>query len=141
MAERRSLGDALEMTPEKIAFIEGRKAKEPKLSEVDPPSTKLTIEKSIELESARSDGEASKDPRPRAARRSLRSRSSQESPEASEILDRVLKPRSIRLRHRINQALTRASLERRLGSFEPCAIQDIAEEALIEWLEKAGYLD
>jgi hypothetical protein len=133
MAERRTLGDA--MTPEKIAFIRGSTGKQSKASQVEerPQAQARTIELSEPPESE----ETQASPR----RRRSRGQARQAQPNAGEILDSVLESRTIRLRRRTNQALTRASLERELASVMPYAVQDIAEDAISDWLAQNGYLD
>ncbi len=131
----------MEMTPEKLAFIKGQPGKEPKLSPVESPAAKSTAEKTIELETARAATEAEKEPRSRSGRRSTKGRSSQETPEASELLDQVLVPVTIRLQHRTAQALRRAYLEQRLKHAKPDTQQEIVEEALGDWLVRLGFLE
>src|SRR4051794_27530531 len=107
MAERRTLGDAMEMTPAKLAFIKGQENKGEKQAVAQIAATQNAVEKTIDLE-------ISKDQKQKAARRSGRGRQSQESPEASQILDQVPVPVTIRLQHRTAQALKRAYLEQKL---------------------------
>jgi hypothetical protein len=45
----------------------------------------------------------------------------------------------MRLQHRTAQALRRASLEQRLAA-KPDTQQEIAEQALADWLTKQGFL-
>lgn len=132
MAERRSIGNAMTMTPEKLAFIKGSAAKE-KTIEVTPPPQEP---KPDALEAA---GPA-EELRPRAAKRQSRGRSDK-APEPSEVLDQVLVPVTFRLQHRVAQALRRAHLEQRLNHAKPDTQQEIVDEALSAWLIKNGYLD
>ncbi|BBO34268.1 hypothetical protein PLANPX_3880 [Lacipirellula parvula] len=53
----------------------------------------------------------------------------------------MLVPVTIRLPRRTAQALRRAHLEQRLKDAKPDTQQEIAEEALADWLAKYGYLD
>lgn len=141
MAERRSLVDAMDMTPEKLAFIKGQPVKEPQLAPVESPTTKATVEKTIELEATTIASEPQREPRSRIGRRPTRIRSAQEGPEASELLDQVLVPVTIRLQHRTAQALRRAHLEQRLRHAKPDTQQKIVEEALGDWLASHGFTD
>ena len=125
----------MEMTPEKLAFIKGQPAKEPKLAPVESSTAKGVVERTIERETTKPESEASREPRPRAGRRVTRHRSSQEGPEASELLDQVLVPVTIRLQHRTAQARRRAYLEQRLKHAKPDTQQEIVEEAIQLWLE------
>lgn len=139
MAERRSLANAMEMTPAKMAFIKGQEA-DRAMPQAAASAANTSDEKTIELGTPGTESEAQKEPRSRASQRSARSRS-QQGPEASELLDQVLVPVTIRLQHRIAQALRRANLEQRLKHAKPDTQQDIAEEALTNWLIRSGYLD
>jgi hypothetical protein len=140
MAERRSLGDAMDMTPEKLAFIKGQPVKDAK-PELPEPTPKVATEKTIEVQTARPEGEAPRNGRPRVTRRGSRGASSQGIPEASDLLDQVLVPVTIRLQHRTAQALRRAYLEQRLRHVKPDTQQEIVEEAVGDWLSKQGFLD
>jgi hypothetical protein len=138
MAERRSIGAALDMTPDKLAFIKG---------EIDTsttkPRAKNSEEKIIEVPlspSPPTQREPAKESFPRSPRRSIR-RTSQEAPGVSQVLDQVLVPVTIRLPHRIAQSLRRAYLEQRLKHSKPDTQQEIVEEALSEWLFKQGFLE
>lgn len=130
----------MEMTPEKLAFIKGQPVKEPKLEPLESSTPKGTVEKTIELEAAKTEPETSREPRSKTGRRPTRSRSDQEGPGASELLDQVLVPVTIRLQHRTAQALRRAHLEQRLKHAKPDTQQEIVEEALGEWLTRLGFL-
>lgn len=136
MAERRSIGAAMEMTPEKLAFISAQS----KPATASPPSTPREKEgvKTVEVVTSQKEPEKVKGS---AVRPSRRNRSlPHESPGASEILDQVLVPVTIRLPRRIAHALKRAYLEQRLKCVKPDSLQEIAREALEEWLSRVGYL-
>ena len=125
------------LSPDKLAFIHGTEVQP---SKQEPEKVKATEpEKTIDLgeEKAEPTGES-----PRPQKRRSRGRSAaQDEPEANEILDRMLVPVTIRLQNRTAQALKRASLERELQRMRPHKVQDIAEEAIADWLTKSGYLD
>ena len=125
----------MDMTPDKLAFIKGQTVEQAK-----PAETKAAaVEKTIEVDAPET-GEL-KQQRPRTARRASRGRSSQENSEASDILDQVLVPVTIRLQHRTAQALRRAYLEQRLKHAKPDTQQEIVEEALGDWLSRQGFLE
>lgn len=132
MAERRSIGNAMTMTPEKLAFIKGNAAKE-KTIEVSPPPEEPRPEAPEPAASA-------EEVRPRPPKRQSRGRS-EKAPEPSEVLDQVLVPVTFRLQHRVAQALRRAHLEQRLSHAKPDTQQEIVDEALTAWLTRNGYLD
>lgn len=125
------------LSPDKLAFI--RKGSEAGMETLKEKPEASEPEKTIDL------GEERPEPAvegTRPQRRRSRARSAvQEEPEANEILDRMLVPVTIRLQNRTAQSLKRASLERELQRVRPHKVQDIAEEAIAEWLTKSGYLD
>jgi hypothetical protein len=125
------------LSSDKLAFIRGtnsagvktRKEKQ----QVPAP------EKTIEL--GQSEEEASaEEPRPQRRRGRVKS-ATQDEPQASQILDRMLVPVTIRLQHRTAQALKRAALEQKLKHQKPDQVQEIGEEAIADWLARSGYLD
>jgi len=137
MAERRSLGEAMDMTPEKLAFIQGQ-SKTAHSSTI--ATTAKAEEKTIEVAVSPKEPQVLSEPAPARTRRTVR-RSGQETPGASEVLDQVLVPVTIRLPHRTAQALRRAYLEQRLKHAKPDTQQDIVEEALSDWLSRQGFLE
>jgi hypothetical protein len=131
MHKRTTLADA--MTPAETAFIKGGlPAKE--VTTLPSREGPNAAEKTIELR------EPSDEAEPTTRRRS-RGRARQAESHESEILDRVLVHRSMRLQHRTAQALTRAYLEQKLKHAKPDTLQDIAEEAISDWLARNGYLE
>lgn len=127
----------MEMTPEKLAFISGQ-AKTAVPAPAAPPAK--TAAKTIDVEVSPQELPAASEPTVTKTRRSAR-RAPQETPGASEVLDQVLVPVTIRLPHRTAQALRRAHLEQRLKHAKPDTQQDIVEEALGDWLSRQGFLD
>jgi hypothetical protein len=128
------MGDAL--TAEKLAFIRGEKAVPPKAGPVKREASQS--ERTIELETtAPNEEQAERQQRRRSRGRESRS----EEPPASEILNQMLVPVTIRLKHRTAQALKRAALEQKLKHVKPDQVQEIGEEAFTDWLTRSGYLD
>lgn len=124
------------LTPEKVAFIHGeptQKGKTPNVT-TQAAATAKTVERSEPNEVLPAEG---KSPRRRNRSRVV----TQEEPRASEILDEILVPVTIRLKHRTAQALKRAALEQKLRHMKPDQVQEIGEEAIAEWLDKSGYLE
>jgi hypothetical protein len=134
MAERRSLSEALSLSPEKLAFIQGSDGS----SGSGPPRRKRKADtKTIELgpPDEPDEGEAVGDvaaPRPRRQRQ----RSAESAPSVDEVLDGVLVPLTTRLPHRLVQSLRRICLEQKLKHAKPDSIQEVVETALVEWLSK-----
>lgn len=133
MVERRSLGQAIDITPEKLAFIQGQDKKE--TSKAETPQ-----EKTVELERKSASSARPSEPTQKTMRRT-RNRASSLAPTSDQILDQVLVPVTIRLQHRTSQALKRAYLEQRLHHSKPDTQQEIVEEAVSDWLQKQGFLD
>lgn len=133
MAERRSLGDALTMSPEKLAFIQGDSpsaAQEPSRRGQKPAAE--TIDLSVSAEAT----EVIHQERPRAHRRTGNAKD--EIPNANDVLNQVLVPLTTRLPRRTVQALRRVCLEQQLRSAKPDSIQEIVEAAVNAWLSKQG---
>lgn len=138
MAERRSLGDAMGMSEEKMAFIHGQSTKEAKTPAIAiVPGNKSDSETIVEIQSAKREEE--KAGPSRSSRRATKGRASIQSPEASEILAELLVPVTIRLQHRTAQALRRANLEQRITHSKPDTQQEIVEQAIVEWLLEHGF--
>ncbi len=128
MVERRSLGDALSISPEKLAFIQGDES-----SPMTPPNKRgsrpasKTVELSLPTEGAEVQSTRQ---RRRNSERDL------EVPNANEVLNEVLVPLTTRLPHRLLQSLRRLCLEQQLRHATPDSIQEIVEAALEDWLAK-----
>jgi hypothetical protein len=142
MAERKSLAEAMTMSPEKLAFIKQGTVglvqpthPEPKAQPDSPPMA-------IEPEIAGTGAEQAIETGIKTAKPQSRARASRrDEPNANEILDQLLVPVTIRLQHRTSQALRRAYLEQRLKHAKPDTQQEIVEMAIVEWLSKHGFLE
>lgn len=131
MAERRTLGDALTMSPEKLAFIKGdESAVKSSLSNPEP------VVRTIELASTDTHDANKPETRTRTTARRQRPRSEATLPNASDVLDDLLVPLTTRLPHRLVQSLRRICLEQRLRHAKPDSIQEIIETAIESWLAK-----
>jgi hypothetical protein len=126
MAERRSLGDALSLSSEKLAFIHGDEssAKAPPIKRGRKPTAK-TVDISLPSETTEAQNTTQ---RRRASEHDF------DIPNANELLDEVLVPLTTRLPHRLIQSLRRLCLEQRLRHAKPDNIQEITKVALGEWL-------
>ena len=125
------------MSPEKLAFIKQGTVGAIHAEPLPQPETSKTIE----LQRPDPD-ESFRMPRVKSSRPQSRVRVSRdEQAHASEILDQVLIPVTIRLPHRTTQALRRAYLEQRLKHSKPDTQQEIVEIALVEWLLSHGFLE
>ncbi len=130
MAERKSIGEAMKMTPEKLAFIQGEGNSHKPTSVKERPSTE--VEQVVEI-----DPVTQRVNRPKVAKR----RDRMSELDAADVLDQLMVPMTMRLQHRTAQALKRASLELRLRRAEVASLQEIADEALSQWLTKHGFLE
>ncbi len=126
MVERRALGDALSISPEKLAFISGdeppsmtpaskrgRKSK-PKTVDVSLPAKRPDVQGATQ--------------RRRSPEREY------DVANATEVLNDVLVPLTTRLPHGMIQSLRRLCLEQRLRYAKPDSIQEIVQAALEDWM-------
>ena len=144
---RRSLGDALAMTPDKLAFIQGANAaQEAKPTQtVELPKAVSVTEEPIALtevvEAERTEVQSER-PAARSQRKQSRERDYSEfNDEAMLSMANLLVPLTTRLQPRTAAALKRAGLEQKLRGRKPSTVQEIAEEAIQLWLRNAKYLD
>ena len=144
---RRSLGDALAMTPDKLAFIQGANAaQEAKPTQtVELPKAVSSTEEPITLtevvEADRNEVQTER-PAARSPRKQSRERDYSEfNDEAMLSMANLLVPLTTRLQPRTAAALKRAGLEQKLRGRKPSTVQEIAEEAIQLWLRNAKYLD
>lgn len=145
MAERRSLSSALDLTPEKMAFIQGSagvagKAAPKPRERVVPAPEPAVVDERVEAIRLEADEEVEDLPRESRPRRPARPRS-RPAPEPTPITDYLLVPITTRLNPRTADALRRAHLEQKLRRQSPSTQQEIVEEALQEWLRDNGYLN
>lgn len=139
MSERRSLGAALEMTPEKRAFIQSG------TSTVQTPKERTEAQRSDEALALAETAVVEREQKERPTRRA-RSRRQMRAPLASgdEALlgiANLLVPLTTRLQPTTAAALKRAGLEQKLRGQTPSTVQEIAEEAIQDWLRDYGFLD
>ncbi len=134
MAERRSMGQALSLTPEKMDFI-SRDIRDAEPEEKGP----VKVAKAAKPEQA---------PEPQITRRSAPSKPHHSTPNRSSLeSDRrtdqygALVQLSCRLRPELVHAIRKALFERKLDGEVRLTQQEIVEEALTEWLTVRGHLD
>ncbi len=142
MAERRSLGAALDLSPEKRAFIQGGPVP-PKSAPVAPKIEPPRVEAAAETL-----GEPTPPQVERAEQPARRSRSRRQMraplPRGDEFMlgiANLLVPLTTRLQPTTAAALKRAGLEQKLRGQSPGTVQEIAEEAIQSWLRDYGYLE
>ena len=111
MSKSRNLATALEMTPDKLAFIGGG-------SKPATPENRLPVPTKQEW-------------RPPEAPRVSEHRNRR----PVETLPGLRLPITTKLSPGTVESLRRASLERRLRGVEPSSVQDIVEEAIGAWLD------
>ncbi|WP_437191004.1 hypothetical protein [Planctomicrobium sp. SH527] len=145
MVNRRSLGEALSLSPSKVAFIQGTpQAVESVATSVPAPAEAVVQPEERE----RSEPEA-----PASDKVDLRSPSTSRRTKARTRVDHetgrtssgvgmanLLAPLTTRLQPATAAALKRAGLEQRLRGAQPATVQEIAEVAITEWLIDNGYL-
>lgn len=134
MTKERTLGDALTLSPEKLAFIAGE---ESEATAKRHRHSREPVVKTIDLDIAANNVAATSGDSPtRPAARRLRQRDVATTPNTDEVLGDLLVPLTTRLPHRMVQSLRRLCLEQRLRHAKPDNIQDIVETALESWLAK-----
>ena len=148
MANRRSLGDALALTPDKLAFIQGATAQAATVVAepvIEVPDTMEPIVAAAEQQRE----EGREEPRVLRAssrphnRRSVRPKSDNR-PTDSDMqmlgMANLLVPLTTRLQPSTAAALKRAGLEQKLRGQNPSTVQEIVEIAVSEWLEQNHFL-
>lgn len=142
MAERRSLTDAVNLTPKLEAFITGgvpSESPQPVKNLTDDNPRALGPESVVEMPTRH-------EPRPRVrGRPRAKERSTNEEGDprtvdrAAELLDDILVPLTTKLRRKTVQAIRRAYLEQKLAGRKPATQQEIIEEAVGDWLLRQGF--
>ena len=154
--KRRSIGAALDMSDEKMAFIKGGiPSLVPPIANSSPNSTVVELTKSQELKVASAEPapirepedepvvEAQSPPTAQTPRRSRVRNSRRDQANAEEGMPgmaNLLIPLTTRLSPATATALKRAGLEQKLYGRKPSTVQEIAEEAIRSWLDTEGYL-
>ncbi len=143
MPERRSLSNALELTPEKMAFIEGRATGQPAPTSPRSP-TRVASSPTVPAPSPAErhpeeppDDGAVPNQRPRRMSRPPR----QVEDDSTPLVDHLLVPVTTRLHPRTANALRRAHLEQKLARRKPATQQEIVEAALSDWLARKGFIE
>jgi hypothetical protein len=133
MADKRSLGEALALTPKELAFIQGSDEKAGNGS--TRPVRKETRTIDLPLSEA-ADMETELEPsRPRERQKRQRAAETAFSI-GGDALDKMLVPLTTRLPHGLVQSLRRMCLEQRLQHAKPDSIQEVVQTALEHWLLK-----
>ncbi len=141
MANRRSLTAAMELSPDKLAFVRG--AAEPSLVVSDPVlSPQQPDAAQPEDKNATPDTDLQSTNGSRSiSRSSLRTkRVLLEHDDAIVWISNPLVPLTTRLQPDTAAALKRAGLEQKLCGRKPGTVQEIVEAALRSWLQSSGFL-
>jgi hypothetical protein len=149
MAERRGMEAALNLTPEKLDFIQ--KGTVPEWVASKPIAVSMTATESPPLKHGSLAADVVTDTVPDARTRSPRSTKSRRSVTNTERTQTVqnnqegfygelLVPLTTRLKPETADALRRACLEQKLARKTPNTQQEIVELALADWLENHGFL-
>lgn len=148
MVNRRSLGEALSLSPSKVAFIQGTPQAVESVATSVPGPAEVVDQPNSGEESERAEPEAPVSGRGDMPTRSptrrtkSRTRADRETRPTSSGLGmaNLLAPLTTRLQPTTAAALKRAGLEQRLRGAQPATVQEIAEVAITEWLIDNGYL-
>ena len=146
MVERRGMGQALALTPEKMAFIQGG------AETIEPPAAlrhqadaevgtgRQAPQPSVAPQAVASD-ETTVPPRPRRSRASADTRTILDHPgESDGFYGPLLVPLTTRLQPKTADALRRACLEQKLARRTPNTQQEIVELAVAQWLKEQRFL-
>lgn len=137
MAERRAMGEAMAISPEKMAFIQGASG----AAKIEPKSVRRQEPVPPVAVSAEEQTEESQEASPRPSRRrpaaSERRKTSQED---RPFIGQILIPLTTRLQPDTANALRRACLEQKLAGRQPATQQEIVEAAVRAWLAAEEYL-
>jgi len=155
--KRRTMGAAIDVSADKLAFIKGGVPSTPvtqfmeesapvevavpiaMVAEVaQSPVVSPEIPVTVELEKEVEEEESSDSVRRKSRQRSKRETSMRDEPMLG--LVNLLVPLTTRLSVSTAAALKRAGLEQKLYGRQPGTVQEIAEEAIKEWLNGQGYL-
>lgn len=147
MAERRGLGQAMAMTPEKLAFIQGTPVVPPQISpvvEISVPAVEAAPKAVLDMNEPAEEQVRRARPKPVRASRSRETGAtvdakSQQRAEEGAFYGQILVPLTTRLQPRTADALRRACLEQKLARKTPNSQQEIVELALAQWLEQNGF--
>lgn len=155
MAERRGLGQAMNLSPDKLAFITGRTTTVPA---GEPPAVAVATASVPEQAVSERGQEASDDgelpetttsgpvaPKPRRPNRQRNTPTSRHddldvATEPAGLCGSIKIPLTIRLNPQTADALRRACLEQKLARRTPNSQQEIAEIAISGWLRDQGHL-
>lgn len=149
--ERRSIADAMQVTPEALAFIQGTANKTVEVKTKAPSKARSPIQESVEspVNDEPMESESMSDSSPQEPvtekRRTYRSNSvKSKTPSGIEMgfgMANLLVPLTTRLQPATAAALKRAGLEQKLRGHEPSTVQEIAEIAIQGWLKDNGFLN
>lgn len=133
MAERRVMGAALAISPEKLAFIQGasgdtKSEPPPARRQTPPPATTDSVAEPQEAAPKRS------------RRRPVAPDRHSPTPKARPFISQILIPLTTRLQPDTASALRRACLEQKLAGRQPATQQEIVEAAVHAWLTAESYL-
>ena len=155
MPDPRPLNSALEMTPEKLAFIHSQQPSDTPQAAIaaEQTSVESSVVGTLSPEAPDADaatsaagaiiGKSSK----QTNRRRRRTNSTKNRPMPEDLklsdspLQNVLVPLTTRLHAHTAAALRRAYLEQKLHGRKPETKQEIVELAIQHWLRTAGYLE
>lgn len=130
----------MEMSPEQKAFIQGGITPNER-NELLQTREIARPQKKNEREPANASASET-NPQSKPIKRQVRHRSNApERSAASEVLDQMLVPVTVRLPHKLANSLRRAQLEQRLKHAKPDTQQEIVEQALGAWLTANDFRD
>jgi hypothetical protein len=139
MTERKTMGDAMGLPNKTLEFIKAGKVGSPKPDRTAEKTIDLSINSTAEISPDSSEADATEESK--TLRRS-RKRTGVAAKQVAEPRDfsEILVSTSFRLRYNTVEALNEAWLDRKRLN-RRAKLQDIAQEAVDEWLKRHGYAD
>lgn len=147
--ERRSIADAMQVTPEALAFIQGAANKTVEVKTKATSKARSPISESVEspVNDEPMESKSMSDTSPQEPvtekRRTYRSNSiKSKTPSGIETgfgMANLLVPLTTRLQPATAAALKRAGLERKLNGQQPSSVQEIVEISIQNWLSQNGH--
>src|SRR5262245_2675228 len=144
MANRRSLGAAAALSPEKLAFIQGTPPEARRSPKIEQQAVETSDTPLSPQEKTTAQVEPSMRHSPRRSRTEKHPRHDFSAEQREDLfpgIANLLVPLTTRLRPTTHAALRRAGLEQKLRGRHPATVQEIAEEAIQTWLKDAGYTE
>jgi hypothetical protein len=143
MVERRTISDAVDLTPKLEAFIKTGIPPAPTqpMRPSEPASaTSVPSETVVDMPTSTGGSTRLRTRSRRTPRRADVNEGGEAESQTASLLGEMLVPLTTKLRRKTVHSLRRAYLEQKLNGQTPATQQEIIEEAVHEWLSRNGFL-